>query len=205
MKKLSHYISSFGIVVLIVFMLGAIPVSLSSERVVSMISVAEDNVTICKQSDNETQSFLDMCRVADTSKEKGSELPIEVIIMLCGFGFLALLIVTLLVAYYKSMTRKGRVKKNATQYEGTIIEVRSYRPKNSYGHYSMRLKYYAYCELITQAGRRYLFKSDSVLEDISDLLGVPVGIYVNLDNPKEYYVDIERAMNYDSASTSTDY
>lgn len=66
----------------------------------------------------------------------------------------------------------------------TMVRVNGYHP------------YKAEVEVINHFdGQTYLYSSDNVTQDISYLIGETVNVYVEHNNPKNYFVDLDELMN----------
>ncbi len=78
---------------------------------------------------------------------------------------------------------------------------------NKYVTINNRHPYKAECEVIDHySGERYLYSSDNIIGNISDLIGKEVTVYVDSKNKKNYYVDIYELIDrYSSGENICDY
>lgn len=78
---------------------------------------------------------------------------------------------------------------------------------NKYVTINNRHPYKTECEVIDHySGERYLYSSDNIMGNISDLIGKEVTVYVDSKNKKNYYVDIYELIDrYSSGENICDY
>lgn len=114
-----------------------------------------------------------------------------ILLMIAGAGIMT---VTILVVVYTSVKR-ARVNNlivNGTAFAGKIAAVKAINDKRVKAPYVHQ----AVCEIINPfTEERYYFNSERVYSDIRYLLGAPIVLYVDNNNPKNYYVDIDKVIH----------
>ncbi|MBP3922888.1 MAG: DUF3592 domain-containing protein [Ruminiclostridium sp.] len=113
------------------------------------------------------------------------------IIFICIGGAFALVTIAVAVALVISKRKHNNLIKNGTAYTGTIIDVRVITNIRVNGRHPYR----ADCEVINPLTQeRFLFSSQNVYKDIRNMIGAPVVVYMDDNNPANHYVDIDRAI-----------
>ncbi len=121
-------------------------------------------------------------------------------IMLCvGAGFTVLTVILLISLIVKGEKQKKLIAEG-TAYTGTITDVRVITNIKVNG----RHPYKADCEVINPLTQeRYLFSSANVYSDIRHLVGAPVVVYMDDNDPSKHFVDIDRAISDYNVNTGT--
>lgn len=131
----------------------------------------------------------------------GSKILGFVIIPLGGiFAMLGLFFILKKILYDQKIKRLIRSGECLT---GVITNVE----KNKYVTINNQHPYKAECEVIDHySGKKYLYNSDNIMGNISDLIGREATVYVDSNNKKNYYVDIYELINrYSSDENIYDY
>ncbi len=91
-----------------------------------------------------------------------------------------------LVSHVSRLSRRKRLLREGEQLAATITNIRQSNVLVNGRH-----PYRAECEYTDQfSGEKYLFSSDSVMSDISGLVGSTVTVYADRSDRRKYYVDI---------------
>lgn len=116
---------------------------------------------------------------------------LELIFTLIG-GIFAVLGVILIIINILFGNRRKKLMQTGDRLTGTIIDV----VMNNSVRINGRHPYKAECEVINPFdGERYLYSSENVTVNISELVGREVTVYVDRNDKKKYYVDIFELMN----------
>ena len=122
------------------------------------------------------------------------------IIFICVGGAFAAVTVAVAIANILAGRKQKNLIANGTPYTGTIIDVRMITNIEVNG----RHPYKADCEVINPITQeRYLFSSKNVYCDIGHLVGAPVVVYMDNQDPSKHYVDIDRAISDYDVNTGT--
>lgn len=101
----------------------------------------------------------------------------------------------------KSVMRRKNLIENGDVFTGTIFDVKM----NTLLTINHRHPYKAECEVIDPyTNERYLYSSENIVNDISELIGSNVTVYVDKNNKGKYFVDINELIN-NVASNVHDY
>lgn len=101
-----------------------------------------------------------------------------------------------------SDSHRDKLIQNGERYTGVITNV----VLNNYVRINGRHPFKAECEVIDPySGEKSLYCSDSIMNDISYLVGRAVTVYVDSNNKKKYYVDIDELINSGSNENISDY
>lgn len=118
---------------------------------------------------------------------KGNDITITFIFTGMGIVFLIIGLLVGVIPYTKEVKRKKLIE-TGEQATGVITNVIVDRSVEING----RHPYKAECEVIDPiTGERYLYSSQTVMNDISYLIGQSIAVYYNPDNRGEYYVDLD--------------
>ncbi|MGN0612885.1 MAG: DUF3592 domain-containing protein [Porcipelethomonas sp.] len=119
-------------------------------------------------------------------------------IIFIGIGGLFLIIGGVFLAVYFVLSgKKKRLMQRGEALTGKITDVRI----NNFVRINNMHPYKADCEVINPFdGERYLYSSGNITENITEYIGADVTVYVDRNNPKKYYVDIEELIGRKSAS-----
>lgn len=117
-------------------------------------------------------------------------------------GVFALLGFILIIQKIISDSSRDKLIQNGERYIGVITNI----ALNNYVKINGRHPFKAECEVIDPySGEKSLYSSDSVMNDISYLIGREVTVYVDSNNKKKYYVDIDELINSGSNENICDY
>ncbi len=115
----------------------------------------------------------------------------EAIFMMIG-GIFAILGIIFIIINIKASRRRKILMQTGDRLTGTIINV----GQNMNVAINRRHPYKAECEVINPFdGEKYLYSSENVTCNISELVGREVTVYVDRNNKKKYYVDIFELMD----------
>lgn len=116
---------------------------------------------------------------------------LELIFILIG-GVFAVLGVILIIVNILSGNRRKKLMQTGERLTGTITDVVMNNAVRINGHHPFK----AECEVINPFdGEKYLYSSENVTCNISELVGREVTVYVDRNNKKKYYVDIFELMD----------
>ena len=122
------------------------------------------------------------------------------IIFTCVGGAFAALTIAVIVTLLVTKKKHQNLITTGTPYTGTIIDVRVITNIKVNGRHPYR----ADCEVINPITQeRYLFSSENVYTEIRHLIGAPVVVYMDNQNPSKHYVDINRAISDYNINTGT--
>lgn len=89
-------------------------------------------------------------------------------------------------------SRRKKLMETGDRLTGTITDI----TRNYAVRINGRNPFKAECEVIDPySGEKYLYSSENVTDNISELLGREVTVYVDRDNKRNYYVDIFELMD----------
>lgn len=118
-------------------------------------------------------------------------------------GIFALLGLVFILKKVLSDKKRNKLIRSGECLTGIITNVE----RNKYVTINKRHPYKAECEVIDPySSEKYLYSSDNIMGNISDLIGREVTVYVDSNNKKNYYVDIYELIDrYSSDENIYDY
>lgn len=130
--------------------------------------------------------FID--EIAASPNSRGDVYVLPVVFGTIGILLLAVF-VTLLFVSMKQKKKRKRLIENGSSINACVTEVK----QDLFVRVNLQHPYYVICEGINPyTGEKLTFRSANTLEDPAHLLGRYVRVFVDYQNPKNYYVELHR-------------
>ncbi len=128
----------------------------------------------------------------DNPRRISTDTPFVVFIVFVGLGGIFFAIgVVLLIKDIKKNTKNRRLLKEGVVCQGIITNV----VRNTNVRINKKYPYKAECQVIDQSnGNVFYYSSEDYLQDISFLVGLPVTVYVDRQDPSLHYIDMNSAL-----------
>ncbi len=121
------------------------------------------------------------------------------LLAICMGGLFVIIGGAFIASVIVSFIKKTKLITTGDAFTGVIIDVKM----NMSVRINRRHPYKVECEVTDPyTTERYLYSSENIMEDISELIGSDVTVYVDKNNKGKYYVDVKELINRHNAESN---